>query len=357
MPKCDLIITNLSNNVPGKELTMDDYPAILPERIRLANLPTPIYRLDQLSKGLGGPQIYVKRDDLTGIEFSGNKIRKLEFTAAQALAEGKTILITCGGMQSNHARATAAVAARLGLKTHLVLYGSVDNLPVGNFLLDQLFGARITLLPEGSRQSMDEQMQVIAQEYIDHGENPMVIPLGASDATGCWGYIHAVGEMVDQFNSLGWQPDAIVIPTGSGGTQAGLILGKEIFGLKCQIIGICASENSTYFQEIITRIIQEFNNQYHRQFKISPGNIKVLDDYVGEGYGLADRPLLDFISDLARLEAILVDPVYTGKALFGLVNEIKKGQFSRNSRILFIHTGGIFGLFPYAPQFSAAITG
>ena len=336
---------------------MGDYPFILPERVKLANLPTPIYCLNQLSKGLGGPQIYIKRDDLTGIEFSGNKIRKLEFVAAQALAEGKTVLITCGGVQSNHARATAAVAARLGLKTHLVLYGPLDNLPEGNFLLDQLFGAKITLLPEEFKQSMQERMQLIAQEYIDHGDNPMVVPLGASDATGCWGYIHAVGEMIDQFSTLGWQPDAIVIPTGSGGTQAGLILGKEIFGLKSQVIGICASENSSYFVEKITRIIQEFNHKYHHQFNILPGNINVLDDYVGEGYGLADEPLLGFISELARLEAVLVDPVYTGKALFGLVKEINKGHFRTYSRLLFIHTGGIFGLFPYAAQFSVAETG
>ncbi len=335
---------------------MDDYLINLPERVALANLPTPIYRLSQLSEGLGGPQIYIKRDDLTGIEFSGNKIRKLEFVAAQALANGNNVLITCGGLQSNHARATAAVAARLGLKAHLVLSGSGDNLPEGNFLLDQLFGAKITLLPNSSKQSMDEHMQIVAQEYIDHGDNPMVVPLGASDATGCWGYIHAVGEMVDQFNTLGWQPDAIVIPTGSGGTQAGLILGKEIFGLKSQVIGICVSENSHYFREKITRIIQEFDHKYDHQTRILPEDIKVLDDYVGAGYGLADKPLIRFISELARLEAILIDPVYTGKALFGLVSEIRKGHFEKNSRILFIHTGGLFGLFPYAAQFSGITT-
>ncbi len=329
---------------------MDDYPVNIPERVRLANLPTPIYRLNQLSEELGGPQIYIKRDDLTGIEFSGNKIRKLEFVAAQALSNGNNVLITCGGVQSNHARATAAVAARLGLKSHLVLSGSRKNIPGGNFLLDRLFGAKITLLPQGSKLSMDEQMQVIAQEYIDLGDNPMVVPLGASDATGCWGYIHAVEEMVDQFTCLGWQPDAIVIPTGSGGTQAGLILGKEIFGLESRIIGICASENSTYFREKITRIIQEFDNKYHRHTRILPENIMILDDYVGEGYGLADKSLLRFISEFARLEAVLLDPVYTGKALFGLVSEIRKGHFEMNSRILFIHTGGLFGLFPYAAQ-------
>ena len=334
-----------------------DYGRInLPERVRLANLPTPIYRLNQLSAGLGGPQIYIKRDDLTGMEFSGNKIRKLEFVVAQALANVNNVLITCGGVQSNHARATAAVAARLGLKAHLVLSGSRDNIPEGNFLLDQLFGAKITLLPEGSKNSMDERMDEIAQEYITHGDNPMVVPLGASDATGCWGYIQAVREMVDQFDSLGWQPDAIIIPTGSGGTQAGLILGKEIFGLKSQIIGICVSENRVYFQNKISQITQEFERKYHHHIKILPENINVLDDYVGEGYGLADKPLLSFISELARLEAVLVDPVYSGKALYGLVSEIRKGKFGLNSRLLFIHTGGLFGLFPFAAQFQVPET-
>ncbi len=320
-----------------------------PHRVRLANLPTPIYRLNRLSQELGGVEIYIKRDDLTGMEFSGNKIRKLEFVCGKALAEGNNVLITCGGLQSNHARATAAAAARLGLKSHLVLSGSPPAVSEGNYWLDQLFGAELTLVPPNDKVTLPERMKEIASTYLEKGDHPLIIPLGASDATGCWGYIQEGYELAEQFNQLGWQPDAIFLATGSGGTQAGLILGSTLFDIHSQVIGISVSESSSYFTEKISRILGEFNAEYQYHLDFKPEDIRILDGYVGAGYGSADRPLLEFIKHTARTEAVLLDPVYTGKAFFGMVNEIKKGHFNSHSRILFIHTGGFLGLIPFGP--------
>lgn len=323
----------------------------LAQRAGLANIPTPIQELRRLSAMLGGPRLLIKRDDFTGVECSGNKVRKLDFIAARALQEGCTTLITCGGLQSNHARATAAVAARLGLVAHLVLAGAAAGVPSGNHLLDLLLGARCTYVPGAELDELQERMVEIAADYERAGEKAMIIPLGASDAVGANGYVHAVQEMSRQFEDLDLVPDYIVVPSGSGGTQAGLILGKVIYGLPSEVLGINVRCDESYFIRQIGRIIREFCDLYGCAVTTEPRDIRIVDGYVGGGYGRSTPELLGFITRFARMEGILLDPTYTGKAFFGLVQEIEKGRFRRNDTILFIHTGGIFGVFPAASEF------
>ncbi len=325
----------------------------MPDKIPIAQLPTPIQRLMRISAECGGPEIHIKRDDLTGMALSGNKIRKLEFVLAQALQEGTDVLITCGGLQSNHARATAAVAPLFGMKAHLVLRGSPPQIPDGNLFLDRLLGAEITYVPEAESTDLTLAMYDIAQHYTARGETPYVIPMGASDATGALGYVAAIQEMVCQFATMKSYPDAIVVACGSAGTLAGLLIGKKIFDLSCDILGISVSADSAYFQKTVRQIVDEFCGLY-RDINLHESDIQVLDDYVGDGYGQSRPEELRFIAHIAKSEGILLDPTYTGKALYGLVQEIRKGRFAKGQNVLFIHTGGIFGLMAAAPNFTHA---
>ncbi|MBD3309128.1 dUTP diphosphatase [candidate division KSB3 bacterium] len=323
----------------------------VPPKIALAHLPTPIQQLSRLSQQLAGPDLFIKRDDCTGIAVSGNKVRKLEFIAAQAIEQGYQILITCGGVQSNHARATAAVAARLGLKSHLVLRGTADDIPTGNALLDQILGAQMTYVPDADHATLDTMMQDIAAEYARHGQKALVIPLGASNAIGALGYVAAIEEIVAQCKQMQWVPDYLVSATGSGGTLAGLIIGKELFGLSSQIIGINVSDDEAYFHREIDRILQEFRTQYGVELASDHSSYRIISGYVGAGYALSRPEELRFITHIARTEGILLDPTYTGKAMYGLCQEIEKGTFTAGETILFLHTGGIYGIFPKAREF------
>lgn len=285
---------------------------------------------------------------------SGNKIRKLEFTLAKALQEGADVLITCGGLQSNHARATAAVAPLFGMKAHLVLRGAAPDVPQGNLFLDRLLGAEITYQPDAETAAdLEAAMRDVAARYSRRGETPYIIPMGASDATGALGYVAAVQEMVCQFATMKSYPDAIVTACGSAGTLAGLLIGKTIFDLSCDIVGISVSADAAYFHKEVRRILDEFCRLY-RDVSINDADIQVLDEYVGDGYGQSRPEELRFIAHVAKSEGIVLDPTYTGKALYGLMQEIHKGRFTKGQNILFIHTGGIFGLLPAAPQFVQA---
>lgn len=326
------------------------------QRLRLANLPTPIQELRRLSAMLGGPRLFVKRDDLTGLECSGNKIRKLEYIASQALSEGCSVLITCGGLQSNHARATAAVAARLGLSSHLVLSGQAPEAPNGNYLLDVVLGAHCTFVPGAELDGLHQKMEEIAGEYRRAGKKAMIVPLGASNPVGANGYVHAAAEMSRQFAEQHLFPDYIVAATGSGGTQAGLILGKELHGLACKILGINVRCDEAYFVREIGRIIEEYRACYGLESTAVHPEIQIIDGYVGEGYGKSTPDLLRLIALVGRTEGIILDPTYTGKAFYGLCREIEKGRFRKHDTILFIHTGGIFGLFPYGAELTRCHT-
>ena len=323
-----------------------------PEKISIAALPTPLLRAERLSEKLGGPDIFIKRDDMTGVEVSGNKVRKLEYCAAEAIREGAGVLITCGGPQSNHARATAAVAARIGLLSHLVLGGSPEKVPDGNLFLDRLFGAGTTFLPGAALLDLTEAMKEIAGSYLKEGIKPYIIPLGASDALGSLGYIDAMGEVRAQSKEMGLEFDHIVFASGSGGTLSGITAGCLVHGLKARITGISVAFSPSWAEDKVGEVFSGIRKRFIPDLPSHAGRFTVKDDYVGEGYGKASPELIRFIRDIASLEGMLLDTTYSGKGLFGLAGEIEKGTFKKGEKVLFIHTGGSFGLFPYREQFA-----
>jgi D-cysteine desulfhydrase len=318
----------------------------IPNRISLANLPTKIEKLERLSQKLNGPQIYIKRDDQTGSEWSGNKIRKLEFSVKDAIDKGCNYLITCGGIQSNHCRATAAVASRLGMKSCLVLRGNQEAEIEGNLFLDKMLGAEIEYITaEQYSNSRNEIMADIAARKEKEGFKPYIIPEGASNGMGAFGYYNAMFEIAKQEQELGINFDAIVIAVGSGGTYAGLLLAKKVMGHNAGIYGINVGADKTYFENCIEQIFHESCELASQKIELSRDEIHIIDGYVGRGYALSTPEELEFIMDLSKLEGVVFDNVYTGKAMYGFVNEIKKGTFNHARNILFIHTGGMFELF------------
>ena len=323
------------------------------DRIELANLPTPIYKLGNVSRELG-KNIWIKRDDFTGAEMSGNKVRKLEFSIAQALKEGCDVLITAGGTQSNHARATAAAAARLGLKSHLVLNISVPPKAEGNYLLDQMLGAKITLLDENGGVTLSEKMEQVAEEYRKNGHRPYLIPVGASNGVGNFGYLNTVREIVEQEKKLGVTFDTIVCAVGSGGTYSGLYLGNKVFEAGKKIVGVTVCDNKDYFTKVCGTIVDQTLGILGE----GPDDDKsftFIDGYKGLGYAISKADELEFIAGTAAKEGVIFDPVYTGKAFYGLYNEVKKGTFDSCDNILFIHTGGQYGLFPKQEQIAEVL--
>lgn len=320
-------------------------------KLSLANLPTPIEKLDHLSQKLN-KNIYVKRDDLTDIVASGNKIRKLEYSVAEALNQGADTLITCGGLQSNHARATAAIAARLHLKSVLLLRKEKGNNEVnGNCFLDYLLGADVRIKEFYDFQKhKEEYLEELKAEYEQNGYHPYVIPMGASNGIGTLGYVDAYQEILDYEDKNNITFDTIICAVGSGGTYAGLYIANELKQKHKDIIGINVCDNEDYFKNEIHHIILD-TLPLLKVDKIDESHIHIIDGYVGKGYAQSQKVELDEIKKLAILEGIILDPVYTGKAYFGLLHEIEKGTFDRAENILFIHTGGIFGLLAKADEF------
>ena len=328
-----------------------------PKSLPLANLPTPIQRLNHFSKAWGGPEIYIKRDDLTGCAVSGNKIRKLAFVAADAKAKGADTLITCGGIQSNHARATALVAAMLGMHSVLVLRGQEPQTVQGNLLLDKLAGADIQWVSEEEYEMVNERMVDIRRSLERKGHRPYVIPEGASYDLGYWGYVHAAQEIAGQLDIMQLTMDYIVTATGSGGTLGGLILGTHLLGLNTMPVGINVCRTAEHFQSRIHGVLHGMIHDRHWPIDIGREDITVIDGYVGKGYAQASEEVLWIIAEVARMEGIVLDPVYTGKAMFAIQEEIRAGRFKKGQKILFIHTGGIFGLFPQARELAAVVAG
>lgn len=323
-----------------------------PERIQLANLPTRIEKLGRLSEALGGPEIYIKRDDQTGTELSGNKVRKLEYSIKEALDNGCDYLITCGGLQSNHCRATVAAAVKLGMKSCLVLRGVQDSEPVGNLLLDRLLGAEIRFITaEEYSDQRTEIMEGIKHEMEQKGFKPYIIPEGASNGIGSFGYYTAMEEIIGQEKEMNMHFDCIVLATGSGGTYSGLWLANKLHNNPADIYGIIVGSDAEYFKSRIPEILNESMKYLDVNIPVSKDEINIIEDYVGRGYALSSPEELEFIADLARSEGVILDPVYTGKAMYGLCNEIKKGTFKDHKNILFIHTGGLYGLFPQGNLF------
>lgn len=334
------------------------------KKMVLANLPTKIQRLSRWSDECG-KNIYVKRDDQTGSEWSGNKIRKLEFAVQEALEQGCNLLITCGGIQSNHCRATVAVAAHLGLKAAVLLRISEEPPVEGNYFLDRLMGADVRFCTRDEyRDHRGDIMQEMADGYAAQGYKPYIIPEGASFGVGVLGYYFAMKEIVAQEKEMGVRFDTVLVATGSGGTLAGLQLANLIHGCGKRVIGVCVCDDAAYFQDIAARISRDALPYLVAQGEISeqeasrwaaslkPGDFEFFEEYVGIGYALSRPEELEHIRRMARLEGTVFDPVYTGKATYGMVNELKEGGRLRSSEnILFIHTGGLYGLFPISRTF------
>ena len=324
------------------------------EKLTLANLPTKIEKLERLSKEFG-TNLYIKRDDHTGSEISGNKVRKLEYLAKDAQDNGYNLLITCGGIQSNHCRATVAVATKLGMKSAVLLRIDAQPPVVGNYFLDKLMGADVKFCtrPEYSN-SRAEIMEAMAEEYRKQGYKPYVIPEGASNEIGTLGYYNCMNEIVEQEKQLGITFDTVVVATGSGGTAAGLYLANELHGYGKRVVSMAVCDDVAYFTEIINRIsngAKAYLPEY-KDAQLNKENIEVIDKYVGLGYAISRPEELEFIKHVAQTEAVVLDPVYTGKAMYGVYNELKEGGALVGAKnILFIHTGGMFGLFPVSEQF------
>jgi D-cysteine desulfhydrase family pyridoxal phosphate-dependent enzyme len=312
-------------------------------RIRIASLPTPIEAMPRLSAALGGPNLLVKRDDLTGLATGGNKTRKLEYVLAEAQANGAHTLITVGGIQSNHCRQTAALAARFGLDCILVLNGDAPANPSGNLLLDHLFGAEVVWT---TREQREETLQATFQEAWKAGRRPFLIPLGASTPTGACGYVTAFEEFIQQDVKADW----MVVASSSAGTQAGLALGAKLAGWQGQILGISIDEEENILKERVASLANETADRIGSKIRLSPDEILVNADYLGQGYAVLGAPETEAISLFARNEGLLLDPVYTGRAAAGMIDLIRKGTFQRGETILFWHTGGNSALFadPYA---------
>jgi len=308
-------------------------------RIPIAHLPTPIEELPTLSEELGGPRLLIKRDDQTGLAFGGNKTRKLEYLLAQARSEEARILITTGAGQSNHCRQTAAAAARFGFNCTLVLTGQEPKMPAGNLFVDQLFGAEIVWTAPEKR---DQILKDVFEKAEESDQRPFLIPLGGSTPVGSAAYAIAIQELIDQ---LPESPDWIVFPTGSGGTQAGMVAGKRAFGGESQILGFSVYKPANVMQPQIADLVSEVADVLGEKMVITPEEILVNDNYLGEGYGVMGDQAREAIRIFARKEGILLDPVYTGKAAAGLLDLIRLGFFKRDETVLFWHTGGEPGLF------------
>ncbi len=330
------------------------------ERTILANLPTKIVELKKLSAMAGGTaRIFLKRDDQTGSEFGGNKVRKLEYLLTDAINKGCNLLITCGGIQSNHCRATVAVATQHGMKSAVLLRISEQPPVRGNYFLDLLMGADVKFCNRDEyRDHRGEIMQKMADEYAAQGYKPYVIPEGASNEIGTLGYFNCMNEITKQEKELGITFDTVVVATGSGGTVAGLHLANMANGLGKRVIGMAVCDDVEYFTNIADHISKGAFNLLPNKKSVVPveewrSRIEINDGYVGIGYALSRPEELEFIKTVARAEGVVLDPVYTGKAMYGVWNELKEGGNLRGKakNILFIHTGGIFGLFPVSEKF------
>ena len=323
-----------------------------PRKVDLACTPTPLQLMQRASKEWGrGHRLWVKRDDLTGSLLSGNKVRKLEFIAAHAIDKGYDSLITCGGVQSNHARATAFVGAQLGLKVHLILRGEEPAQRDGNLLLGHLAGATVEYHSRKEFSAgLDQFFEQAQASSATQGHKAFAIPTGGSNGIGAWGYIAACEELADDFNSQGIKQAHIVTASGSGGTQAGLTAGIAVHQLPATVWGVNVCDDESYFLNKVEADIDDWRRRYP-DVPSFDYQARVLDGYVGKGYGIASNEVFELISQLARLEGIVLDPVYTGKAFQGLVSEIEKGTFDGIEDIVFMHTGGTFGIFPQRDGF------
>lgn len=307
-------------------------------RVSLAILPTPIESMPHLSGHLRGPQLFIKRDDMTGLATGGNKTRKLEFLLAEAIAQKADLLITAGAIQSNHCRQVAAAAARYGLGCILVLTGKPPELPEGNFLLDHLLGAKIVF---SSLEDRDRQLINVFEAQQSTGYKPYLIPYGGSNAIGGLAYADAFEEMLCQ----GMCPDWIVFASSSGGTQAGMVVGAKRSEFSGSVLGISVDAPEKALKDVVVPLVKQISERMGEKIGVSYDEVLVNDHYIGAGYGMMGEPEIEAIQLFARFEGIILDPVYTGRAAAGLIDLIRKGTFKNSDKVLFWHTGGLPALF------------
>lgn len=319
-------------------------------RVRLFPAPTPLERLDNLTRALGGPEIWIKRDDCTVVATGGNKVRKLEWLLGEAKALGATHIVTQGAVQSNHVRQTAAAARKFGMTCTALLEQRVetnerDYLSSGNVLLDKLFGCRIEYRPAGL--DMNAEAEVRGAELRAVGEVAYVIPGGGSNAVGALGYVSCAQELIQQADEIGLRIDRIITATGSAGTQAGLVVGLEGTNADIPVLGIGVRLPRDQQEGNVYRLARATAAHVELKTEIAREAVVANCDYVGAGYGVPTEGMVEAVHLLAQQEGILLDPVYSGKAMAGMIDLIRRGELSRGETVVFLHTGGAAGLFGY----------
>jgi L-cysteate sulfo-lyase len=319
-------------------------------RVSLGHLPTPLEPMDRLSELLNGPRLWVKRDDCTGLSSGGNKTRKLEFLMADARQKGADTIITQGATQSNHARQTAAAAAKLGMACHILLEDRTgsnepDYTLNGNVLLDLLHGATVSTRPGGA--DMASEMEDVADALLGEGKHPYIIPGGGSNPIGALGYVNCARELAEQAASAGLSIDALVHATGSSGTQAGLVAGLAAIQSDIHLLGIGVRAPRDKQEGMVFDLAVRTVDHLGLDVKIAREEVRANCDYVGPGYGLPTDGMLNALKMLARTEGLLFDPVYSGKGLDGLIDLVRKGYFDGMENVVFLHTGGSAALPAY----------
>ncbi len=317
-------------------------------RLRLAYLPTPLQDAPRFSEALGGPRILIKRDDLTGFGMGGNKARKLEYLLAEAVAEQADTVVTVGGPQSNHCRMTAAAARKLGMQPVLILSGEPTPHAIGNQLIDRILGAEIVFTGDKDRASVDRVLEDKCPDLRRRGRRPYAIPRGGSTALGDLGYVGCALEMEQQFFDQGVQPTHIFCATGSCGTHSGLLAGAVALRANYQICGVSVSRPLEQCFERIHRLVSETLELLDVEATLQPEQVIVYGDYIGPGYAILTPACLEAMHLLAQTEGLITDPVYTGKALAGLIDRIRRGELTAEHTVVFMHTGGKPGVFAYS---------
>jgi D-cysteine desulfhydrase len=324
-------------------------------RVELAYAPTPLLKLERLSAELG-VELWVKRDDLTGLLETGNKIRKLEFLVGEALAQNADTLITCGTLQSNCCRCVAAVCARLGLRAVLALKGEPPAEYDGNLLLDRLLGAEIEYCPDAEWPRIDERLQDLAARERARGRTPYIIPESGATVVGALGYLACGQEIAQQVRHGAPEFDTIAITAFSGGSQAGLLMAKSLAGLRAEIVGVPIAWEAARVRAYVTEVIERARSRYGLAVR-PPAEVRLLDGYQGVGRSGVGKDELETVLRLARLEGIVLDPVYTAKAFAGLLDTLGRDPGALGRRVCFVHTGGVFSIFPFRAALSRLVDG
>ena len=334
-------------------MALNDIP-----RVSLSFLPTPLERLSALSERLGGPQIWMKRDDMTGLATGGNKVRKLEFFMADALNNKADTVLTFGAVESNHCRMTAAAARKIGLKSFLVLSGEKPDRLTGNLLLNEILGCEYLFLPDFNDPSKFDEMRLavfnIVQDLTEHGRSVYMIPPGGSTPLGDVGYYLAAIELFDQARELGVRIDHIFVAMGTGGTHAGLLAGVKCLDMPAKVFGIAVNKEGSLDDlglPPVDVIVNEIGELIGEEPGATPDDVIIDYGYYGEAYGKATPECIEAIKLVARTEGIFLDPTYTGKTMAGLIDMIRQGRFTKDENIVFVHTGGYPGIFPYGEEF------